>query len=48
MAGEVEASRSVLDAMFSKIPQSTLAREYASIYVEAKNLYAELDNKKKH
>jgi tetratricopeptide (TPR) repeat protein len=48
MAGEVDASRGVLDAMFSKIPQSTLAKEYASIYIEAKNLSAELDNKKKH
>jgi len=42
MAGELEASKSVLETMFARIPQQTLAREYVGIYAEAKNMYSEL------
>jgi tetratricopeptide (TPR) repeat protein len=47
MAGEVDASKSVLETMFVRIPQQTLPREYAGIYAEAKNLYSELSKEKK-
>jgi len=42
MAGKFDDSKSVLETMFVRIPQQTLAREYAGIYAEAKNLYSEL------
>jgi len=48
MAGEPDAGKSVLETMFVRIPQQTLAREYAGIYAEAKNLYSELSKEKKH
>lgn len=48
MAGELDASKSVLETMFTRIPQQTVAREYAGIYAEAKNLYSELSKEKKH
>ncbi|OIP90746.1 MAG: hypothetical protein COS57_08420 [Syntrophobacterales bacterium CG03_land_8_20_14_0_80_58_14] len=48
MAGEDDASKSVLETMFVRIPQQTLPREYAGIYAEAKNLYSKLSKEKKH
>jgi Tfp pilus assembly protein PilF len=42
MAGKLDASKSVLETMFVRIPQQTLAKEHAGIYAEAKNLYSEL------
>ena len=48
MAGELKASKDVLETMFVRIPQQTLAREYAGIYAEAKNLYSELSKENKH
>lgn len=48
MAGEFDASKSILETMFVRIPQQTLAREYAGIYAEAKNLYSEVSKEKKH
>ena len=48
MAGEKDASKSVLEAMFVRVPQQTLPREYAGIYAEARNLYSELSKEKKH
>jgi len=48
VAGEVDASKSVLETMFVRIPQQTLPREYVKIYDEAKNLYSELSKEKKH
>jgi tetratricopeptide (TPR) repeat protein len=48
MAGEDDASKSVLETMFVRIPQQTLSREYARIYAEAQNLYSELNKEKKH
>ncbi|TRZ74872.1 MAG: tetratricopeptide repeat protein [Deltaproteobacteria bacterium] len=48
MAGEVDASKSVLETMFVRIPQQTLPREYARIYADAKNLYSDLSKEKKH
>jgi len=42
MADKRDASKSVLETMFVRIPQQTLAKEYAGIYAEAKNLYSEL------
>ena len=48
MAGEDDASKSVLETMFVQIPQKTLPREYVGIYAEAQNLYSELSKEKKH
>ena len=48
MASEFDASKGVLETMFSRIPQQTLAREYAGIYAEAKHLYSEVSKEKKH
>lgn len=48
MAGEVKASKDVLETMFVRISQQTLAREYARIYAEAKILYSELGKENKH
>lgn len=48
MAGELEASKSVLETMFARIPQQTLAKEYAAIYTEARNLYSEVSKDKKN
>ena len=48
MAGELGASRSVLETMFARIPENKLAKEYVAIYAEAKNLYGELNREKKH
>ena len=48
MAGEVDASKSVLETMFVRIPQQTLPREFEGIYAEAKNLYGKLSKEKKH
>jgi tetratricopeptide (TPR) repeat protein len=48
MAGEVDASKSVLETMFVRIPQQTLPREFAGIYAQAQNLYSELSKEKKH
>jgi hypothetical protein len=48
MAGEDDASKSVLETMFVRIPQQTLARDYAGIYAEAQSLYSELSKEKKH
>jgi len=48
MAGEDDASKSVLETMFDRIPQQTLPREYAGIYAEAQNLYSKLSKEKKH
>jgi Tfp pilus assembly protein PilF len=53
MAGELEASKSVLEMMFTRIPQETVGRDYAQIYAEAKSLYRELrtgqaEGEKKH
>ena len=42
MAGKLDASKSVLETMFVRIPQQTLAKEYAAIYAEAQNLYSKL------
>ena len=42
MDGKLDASKNVLETMFVRIPQQTLAKEYAGIYAEAKNLYSEL------
>jgi len=42
MANNPNASKSVLEMMFARIPQQTLAKEYAAIYDEAKKLYSEL------
>jgi len=42
MADKLDASKSVLETMFVRIPQENLTREYAGIYAEAKNLYSEL------
>ena len=44
----VDASKSVLETMFVRIPQQTLPREYAGIYAEAQNLYSKLSKEKKH
>src|SRR3990172_6498978 len=48
MADKLDANKSVLETMFVRIPQQTLAKEYAGIYAEAKNLYSELSKEKKH
>ena len=48
MAGEDDASKSVLETMFVRIPQQTLPREYEGIYAEAQNLYNKLSKEKKH
>ena len=48
MADKLDASKSVLETMFVRIPQQTLTKEYAGIYAEAKNLYSELSKEKKH
>jgi tetratricopeptide (TPR) repeat protein len=48
MAGEDDASKSVLETMFDRIPQQTLPREYMGIYAQAQNLYSELSKEKKH
>jgi tetratricopeptide (TPR) repeat protein len=48
MAGELEESKSVLETMFVRIPQQTLARDHAGIYAEANALYSELSKEKKH
>ena len=48
MAGEEDASKSVLETMFVRIPQQTLARDHAGIYAEAQNLYGKLTKEKKH
>jgi hypothetical protein len=48
MAGKDDASKSVLETMFDRIPQQTLAREYEGIYAEAQNLYGKLSKKKRN
>ena len=48
MAGELEESKSVLETMFVRIPQQTLARDHAGIYAEANALYSELSKEEKH
>ncbi len=48
MAGEFEESKRVLETMFVRIPQQTLARDHALIYAEANALYSELSKEKKH
>ena len=48
MAGEFDASKNVLETMFVRIPQQTLARDYAEIYDNANNLYSKLSKEKKH
>jgi tetratricopeptide (TPR) repeat protein len=48
MAGELEESKSVLETMFARISQQTLARDHAGIYAEANALYSELSKEKKH
>jgi len=47
MAGQIDAAKSVLETMFARIPEQTLAKEYATIHAEAKKLYGEL-HKGKH
>ncbi|MFH1409442.1 MAG: tetratricopeptide repeat protein, partial [Nanoarchaeota archaeon] len=42
MAGEIEASKSVLEMMFVRIPQQTVGREHAKMYAEARSLYSEV------
>jgi tetratricopeptide (TPR) repeat protein len=42
MAGKLDASKSVLETMFVRVPQQTVAKEYAGIYAEAQNLYSKL------
>jgi len=42
MAGKLDASKSVLETMFVRIPQQTVAKEYVAIYAEAQNLYSKL------
>ncbi len=42
MAGQPDAARSVLETMFARIPERTLAKEHAAVYAEAQNLYSEL------
>ncbi len=42
IAGEFEASKSVLETMFVRIPQQKGSKEYAAIYAEARNLYREV------
>lgn len=42
MAGELDASKSVLETMFVRIPQQTTGNEHAKIYAEAKSLYSEV------
>ena len=42
MAGKLDASKSVLETMFVRVPQQTVAKEYATIYAEAQNLYSKL------
>lgn len=42
IAGEFEASKSVLETMFVRIPQQKVSKEYAAIYAEARNLYSEV------
>jgi hypothetical protein len=48
MAGEDDASKSVLETRFVRIPQQTLQREYMGISAQAQNLYSELSKEKKH
>ena len=48
MAGENDASKSVLETLFARIPQQTLARDHAGIYAEIKNLYGKLSKDRKH
>ena len=48
MASELDASKTILETMFARLPQQTLARDYAGIYAEAKNLYSELSKETKH
>ncbi|MCX5824286.1 MAG: tetratricopeptide repeat protein [Deltaproteobacteria bacterium] len=48
MAGENDASKSVLETMFVRIPQQTLPIEFTEIYAEAQNLYSKLRKEKKH
>jgi tetratricopeptide (TPR) repeat protein len=42
MAGKLDASKSVLETMFVRLPHETLAKEHAAIYAEAQNLYSNL------
>jgi tetratricopeptide (TPR) repeat protein len=48
MAGEIDASKSVLETMFARIPQQTLARDYAEIHANANSLYSKLSKEEKH
>lgn len=42
MAGEFDASKSVLETMFVRIPEQTVGNEHAKIYAEARSLYSEV------
>lgn len=52
-AGELDASKKVLETLFVRLPQQRVESEYASLYVEAKKLYSEVitaqgNSEKKH